>query len=360
LDDPISTVLHDPIRLGIVGGGLVTQVAHLPALRALDSCFRIEALAEPSAPVRDGLAARYGIPRTHARHEALLDAGGLDALLVCSPNGTHAQVVLDALDAGVHVLVEKPLCLTERAARAIAARAAATGAVVQVGYMKRFDPAYEALLDHLPAPGDLRLITTTTVDPEIGSRLRPRGFIAPADGTVPAETAAQVAEAVGSDDPRHVAPFSGAFLGALIHDVNLVLGLLDAMGIAAGEVTDAIGGADGSLAYGAIDLGDGARWTAAWMLLPDAGPFREDVRVFAADGVRALGFPAPYHAGAATVLRIDGDPARTWRAVADSYARELEHFHACIADGAACRTPAEQSVRDIALLTRLYRAAVAA
>jgi hypothetical protein len=230
--------------------------------------------------------------------------------------------------------------------------------------MKRFDPAYEALLERLPPADGLRLVTTATVDPAIGIGLRPPGFVAPVNGrgagALAAATAAQVAAAVGSDDPRHVAPFSDAFLGALSHDVNLVLGLLDAMGIAPGPVTDALAGADGTLAYGALDVGGRARWTAAWMLLPEAGPFREDVRLFAADGVRSLSFPAPYHAGAATVLRVEGAPTRTWRAAADSYTRELAHFHACITDGATCRTPAEQAIRDIALLTELYRAAVGA
>ena len=78
------------------------------------------------------------------------------------------------------------------------------------------------------------------------------------------------------------------------------------------------------------------------MLLPEAGPFREDVRLFAADGVRSLSFPAPYAAGA------------------DSYARELQHFHGCVTRGTPCRTPPEQAARDIALLTELYRAAMAA
>ena len=54
--------------------------------------------------------------------------------------------MLDALDAGLHVLVEKPLCLAPADADAIAARAQQRGRVVQVGYMKRFDPAYERLL----------------------------------------------------------------------------------------------------------------------------------------------------------------------------------------------------------------------
>jgi predicted dehydrogenase len=331
------------IRLGIVGGGLITQVAHLPALRTLGALFRVEALAEPSIAVRDALAARYAIPRVTADHAALLEQGGLDAVLVCSPNGTHAQVVLDALDAGLHVLVEKPLCIAARDAAAIVERGRRAGRVVQVGYMKRFDPAYQELLEHLPLADDLRLVTTTTVDPVIGRSLRPDDFVAPGplDGHGHTRTAVQVAEALGSDDPRHVRPFSDAFLGALSHDVNLVLGLLDAMGAEVGAVTDALSGYDGGLAYGALDVGAAARWTSAWMLLPEAGPFREDVRVFAADGVRSLALPAPYR-----------PPAL------DSYARELEHFHACVTRGTPCRTPAEQGARDVALLTELYRAAV--
>jgi predicted dehydrogenase len=354
------------VRLGVVGGGLITQVAHLPALRALDDRFQLAALADPSARVRDVLAARYAIPEVFASHGAMLERARLDAVLVCSPSGTHAEVALDALDAGLHVLVEKPLCLTQPDAAAIAERARRTGRVVQVGYMKRFDPAYEALLDHLPAAADLRLVTTTTVDPAIGERLRPSGFVAPGDVAAAAGrearevTARQVAAALGSDDPRHVKPFSEAFLGALIHDVNLVLGLLDAIGAGAQRVTDAIGGYDGSLAYGAVELSGGARWTAAWMLLPGGGAFREDVRLFAADGVRSLAFPAPYHGSAPTELRVDGESSRSWLPAADNYVRELEHFHACVTEGVPCRTPAEQGARDVALLTELYQMAMAA
>jgi predicted dehydrogenase len=353
------------VRIGVVGGGLVSQVAHLPVLRALDERYHIAALADPSARVRGALAARYGIPEVFAAHEEMLERARLDAVLVCSPSGTHAEVVLDALDAGLHVLAEKPLCLTQQDAAAIVERARQTGRVVQVGYMKRFDPAYERLLEHLPAADDLRLVTTTTVDPAIGERLRPSGFVAP-DDVAPdvtrasqLTTARQVAFAVGSDDPRHVRPFADAFAGALVHDVNLVLGLLDAIGADARRVTDAIGGHGGSLAYGAVELSGGARWTAAWMLLPGGGAFREDVRVFAADGVRSLAFPAPYHGSAPTELRLDGEISRSWLPAADNYARELEHFHACVTDGRPCRAPAEQGARDLALLTELYRAAIA-
>jgi len=135
------------VRVGVVGGGLVAQAAHLPYLSALRDRFTLAALAEPSRTVREALGARYGIAGLHADYRAMLDAGGLDAVVVCSPAGTHAEIVLGALDAGVHVFVEKPMCITLADADAIVAERDRAGKVVQVGTMKRYDPAVEAMLE---------------------------------------------------------------------------------------------------------------------------------------------------------------------------------------------------------------------
>src|SRR5207244_3629049 len=154
-------------RVAVVGGGLVAQAEHLPYLSQFRDRFELAALVEPSEPVRDALAGRYGIPRTFGDYRGALDAGGLDAVVVCSPAGTHAEVVLAALDAGLHVFVEKPMCITLADADAIVAARDRAGRVVQVGYMKRFDPAYELLLDELPAvAGGLRYISVVVNDPE--------------------------------------------------------------------------------------------------------------------------------------------------------------------------------------------------
>lgn len=324
----------EEVRLGVVGCGLISQLIHLPALGGLTDRFRVVAVADPSERARTAAGAT-----AYAHHEDMLERESLDAVLVASPNGTHARVTLDALAAGLHVLVEKPLCITAADADRIVKSA---GRVVQVGYMKRFDPAYEALVP----PAEPLHVTTATVDPGIGDTYRPAGAadVVPAE----AETREQVAQALGDDDPRHVRPFSDAFLGALVHDVNLVLGLLDEPV----AITDAAAAPDGSLAYGAFAF-TGARWTAAWMLLPGADAFREELRLFAADGVRTLTFAAPY---GARPTRLD---RRRFAPASDSYTRQLVHFHDCITDGVPCRTPAAQGARDVALLTELYRAAIA-
>lgn len=358
-------VTGEVVRLGVVGGGLIAQIAHLPALSGLSRQFEIVALADPSEQVRSTLASRYAVADTFATHEEMLRRADLDAILVASPNGTHARVTLDALDASLHVLVEKPLCLTADDAAAIVAEAERRRLVVQVGYMKRFDSAYEALCEQLPRPGDLKLVTTATVDPGIGATYRPPDFVPAADVDRSAghelrrSTAEQVARALDSEDPRHVRPFSDAFLGALVHDVNLVLGVLDQLALEAGDVMDAASAPDGSLAYGACEIGGTARWTGAWMLLRGAMVFREELVLFAGDGVRRLAFSAPYDASSPSQLEVATVPHR-FDPAARSYASQLRHFHDCVTSGMPCRTPAEQGARDVALLTDLYRAAMAA
>ena len=84
--------------------------------------------------------------------------------------------MLDALAAGLHVFCEKPLCFTEAEAAAIAAARDRAGRVVQVGYMKRFDPNYEAALEYLPEGGKgLRYISVEVSPTPTRGRSSPTG-----------------------------------------------------------------------------------------------------------------------------------------------------------------------------------------
>ena len=162
------------VRVGVVGAGLVAQAMHIQYLAAMRDRFALVALAEPSRTVREAIGARYGIAGLHGDYRSLLDAGGVDAVVVCSPAGTHAEVVLAALDADLHVFVEKPMCITLADADAIVAARDRAGRVVQVGTMKRFDPAYERLLEELPQSAEsLRYVSVVVNDPEFGPFFAP-------------------------------------------------------------------------------------------------------------------------------------------------------------------------------------------
>jgi predicted dehydrogenase len=357
------------VRVGVVGGGLVAQAEHLPYLSALRDRFTLAGLAEPSRIVREALGARYGIAGLHADHRALLDAGGLDAVVVCSPAGTHAEVVLDALAAGLHVFVEKPMCITVADADAIVAARDRAAKVVQVGTMKRFDPAVEAMLDALPSSADdLRYVSVVVNDPEF------EPFFAPGDivrgGDVPSELieatrrseAEQVERAVGVGDEDTVRAFSESFLGSLLHDLNVVHAALERLGEPLpAEVVGGDWWNGGRAVHGSMRLSNGARVDGTWIQLLDTFEYRETIQLMFAEEVHSLDFPSPWlkqHPTRYRCSRRNGrvDDVREVNAYDESFARELRHFHACIVDGTPCRTPPEGARLDIDVLTKMFRA----
>ena len=358
------------LRVGVVGGGLVAQAMHLQHLAASRERFRVVALAEPSAKVREALCARYGIPGAHADHRSLLDGGGLDAVVVASPAATHAQVVLDALDAGLHVFCEKPLCITIADADAILAARDRAGKVVQVGYMKRFDPAYERMLDELPETADdLRYVRVVVNDPEFGPFFGP-GEIVRADD-VPREVIEatrrseqeQVETAVGSGAPDVVFAFSDGYLGSLVHHVNIVNGFLEKMGEPLpARVVDGAWWAGGRGIAGYCELSNGSRWDSAWIQLLDTREYRESIQLFFDTSVRSLTFPSPWLKMSPTVYERQEPDAyansvKRYRSFEEAFRRELVHFHDCCVNGTPVLTPAEQARIDTELLTQMFLAA---
>jgi len=358
------------VRVGVVGGGLVAQAEHLPYLSSLRDRFSIAALAEPSRTVREALAARYGIEGVHAEYGSMLDAGGLDAVVVCSPHGTHAQVVVAALDAGLHVFVEKPMCITLADADAIVRARDRAGKVVQVGTMKRYDPAVEAMLDALPgSAADLRYVSVVVNDPEFEPYFEPgeivRGDDVPREliDRTRREESEQVEQAVGSGGEDVVRAFSESFLGSLLHDLNVVHGMLERLGeplparVVAGDWWN-----EGRAVYGAMRLQNGARVDGAWIQVLETFEYRETIQFMFAEEVHSLEFPSPWLKQHPTVYRRsrrDGrtDDVHAVMAYDESFRRELLHFHDCIAGGTPCRTPPEGARLDIEVLTQMFLAA---
>jgi predicted dehydrogenase len=358
------------VRVGVVGAGLIAQAEHLPHLSSMRDRFSLVALADPSRTVREALGARYGISGLHADYRAMLDAGGLDAAVVCTPHGTHAEIVLAALDAGLHVFVEKPMCITLADADAIIAARDSAGKMVQVGTMKRFDPAVEAMLDALPgSAADLRYVSVAVNDPEFEPYFQPGEILRGAD--IPAalidatrrQEAEQVERAVGSGEPDVVRALSESFLGSLLHDLNVVHGALEQLGeplpanVIAGDWWN-----DGRAVYGALRLENGARVDAAWIQLLGTFEYRETIQLMFADEVHVLEFPSPWLKQHPTIYRRSTRKGRSAdiklvKAYDEAFSRELRHFHDGIVDGIPCRTPPEGARLDIDVLTQMFLAA---
>ncbi|HEX3331702.1 MAG TPA: Gfo/Idh/MocA family oxidoreductase, partial [Gaiellales bacterium] len=168
------------LRVGVVGAGMIAQVEHIPNLLYLSEKFELVGVADPSAHARSEITSRYGVPGFATAGDLLLQS--LDALVVAVPDPLHAATVLAGLAAGLHVFCEKPLCYTDSDAAEIAAARDRTGTVVQVGYMKRFDPHYQAALEYLPDGGEgLRYLSVEVSDPDSWPFVAHRPLVRPDD-----------------------------------------------------------------------------------------------------------------------------------------------------------------------------------
>lgn len=142
--------MTEPIRYGVIGTGMmgfehIRNVALLPDAR-------VTAIADPHGPSQE-------LGRKAAGHELLvfedyrdlLGCGEVDAVVVSTPNFTHAAVLDDVFETDLHVLVEKPLCTTLEDCRHVETRAASHAGVVWVGMEYRYMPPVGAMLEEVRA-----------------------------------------------------------------------------------------------------------------------------------------------------------------------------------------------------------------
>jgi myo-inositol 2-dehydrogenase/D-chiro-inositol 1-dehydrogenase len=140
------------IRVGIIGVGNI-GTAHAENLAGAVSGACVGVVFDADTERATAVADRVGA-RTVASAQAVFEADDVDAVVVASPDGFHAQQVLAGLPRGKPILCEKPLAVAEADTRAIVdAEAAAGRRLIQVGFMRRFDPGYGALKAELGDEG---------------------------------------------------------------------------------------------------------------------------------------------------------------------------------------------------------------
>lgn len=141
------------IRVGIIGTGSIADYAHMPGYQATKG---VEVVA--ACDVVPGKAAefakKWGILTAYDSHREMLEKEELDAVSVCTPNFAHKETSIDALDAGLHVLCEKPIALNAAEGREMAAAARRAGKVLQIGLHWRFTSEAQVLKRYVEA-GDL-------------------------------------------------------------------------------------------------------------------------------------------------------------------------------------------------------------
>jgi len=150
----------DAMRLALVGGGVVARW-HAEAIQRLRATARLVVLVGRRGGSGQALAESLGVDFARSL-EDVVARSDIDAVVICTPSGSHADTAVTALEAGKHVLVEKPLDVTFRAGMRVVEVARRSGLTASVVSQHRFDPASRAVQDALRS-GRLGRVTSCLV-----------------------------------------------------------------------------------------------------------------------------------------------------------------------------------------------------
>jgi D-xylose 1-dehydrogenase (NADP+, D-xylono-1,5-lactone-forming) len=137
------------LRWGVLGTARIVRKT-IPALQETKN-GEVVGIASRSPEKAKEYAAKHGIAQAFGSYEALLASPDIDAVYITLPNALHLEWILKALDAGKHVLCEKPLAMSAAECAEIATKADETGLKVLEGFMYRFHPRFEKLQELLDA-----------------------------------------------------------------------------------------------------------------------------------------------------------------------------------------------------------------
>lgn len=146
-----------PLNIAVIGCGRIAD-SHLDAIAAQPGIARLVAVADPDPARAAAAAARFSAPHCHTDLTGVLALGNVEAVILCTPNALHTPQTLQALGAGKHVLVEKPMAENAAAAETMQQAAVAAGRVLAIGHTFRHGAAVRYLQDHGAEFGRLRAI----------------------------------------------------------------------------------------------------------------------------------------------------------------------------------------------------------
>jgi predicted dehydrogenase len=350
------------LRVGVIGLGEVAPVIHLPIIESLPDRYELAAICDISAGLLKRLGDRYRVERRYTDAHEMIANGGLDCVFVLNSDEYHAECTVAALDAGIDVLVEKPMCLSPREAREIIAARDRSGKTVMVAYMRRFAPAFTEAVERLPELGEIRYVRVHDIIGE--NRLivdqtsyvdRPDDIPQDAVDAKWARRSELVREALG-DVPQELEWTYGLLCGLGSHDLSAMRELLGPPK----EVSAARMWRQGGYVVALLDYGD---FVVTYETGVDA-QLRYDtyIEVYGERGTMKVQYDTPYVRHFPTTLHVEvtrGDSYErsvTRPHLKDPYTYEIEYFHDIVTNGGTPKTTPEDYVLDMELFVEIIRA----
>jgi predicted dehydrogenase len=350
------------VRLGVIGVGAISQAVHLPAARRLAADVELVVVHDLSSARTAEVARGYGV-RSAASAQEVLDADDVDAVLIATP-GSHADAVRAALEAGKHVLAEKPLALTIADARDLAVLADRQHRVLQVGYMKMFDLAVTAAAARRSRIGDVGLVRVTVLHPADAPqvahiRVRPHHDADPGTVARALEVEVEATRRALGDVPDEIGQLYRQLLnGSLIHELSVLraLGIELPASFSHVELWPWPSPDEPPSLLAVAPLAAGGRLVLSWNWLPDHPEYAEEVALFGREGCLRLQMAPPYLLEARSTLEVElhdgelSERAASRSGYESAFVAQLERFIAAVRDGAPVTSTAAGTAEDLRCL----------
>lgn len=345
------------LRLGVIGAGTITQSVHIESARRAG--FELTRICDLSPSRAAEVARRTGASGTTDPAEVYC-ANDVDAVLIATP-GSHSEIAVLSLEAGKHVLIEKPVALSKRGIQAVVDASKRTGLIAQVGYMKMYDQILPAAREAIADLDGVRLVRVTVQHPADEPQVNHlRMGEPPEDADVDVIAQADAAEQIEVENelpwatPAIRRYYRGVLNGSVIHEFALLRGL----GLPLPKTWDAQVFPDLEAREPACLMATAApssdvRYVLSWNWLPDLPRYHEEVTILASNGSLTLNMARPYlleeasrltvvnsQAGGLCESTIEG-PAET------GFLRQLDSFAACITNGDPPLASAEDALQDL-------------
>ena len=319
--------MNGSLRVAVVGAGRAGMV-HARNFASGVSGARLAALADPDETALAVGAAETGCEQAYADTLAAVTADDVDAVVIASPTFTHAEVAVAALNAGKHVLCEKPLASTLDEAAAIVRAAAESAGAFVMAFMRRFDTTWTAVAERVAAGeiGEPLLVRSTGRGPGL-----------PPEWALDPEISGGLIAEVNSHDLDSIRWFSGQEFES-VYAVGRAAKRLDLAERFPGFVDVVV--ATFQLSRGGLAQLDGA--------CPADYGYDARVEIYGTEGVAFAGDP---RRGSALLVRRGeavAEPVLGWRDLfADAYRAEAAHLVAVALGEAGARTTVEDGLRAL-------------
>lgn len=358
------------LQVGIVGGGDVAQIVHIPTLVFLSRLFKVKTVCDVSKKTAEHCAAKFGIAHATTNASDIFNDPAIDVVFVVTSDEFHAPYTIAALEAGKNVLVEKPMTLSLQTAQKIieAEKKAPNGARVFVGYMRRYAPSLAAFKREVASIGQIKYARVRDI-------IGPNAYFIGQSGADPQKYFDDISVEAGQDRKTRLAalleeawdtPFDKLSTNQM--DYCTLLANLGSHGLSL--MREVLGG----LPEEVLANTDNARWyttmfdyrnrsspnnryTAVYETGIDSVPrFDSEVAIFGEHKSVTICYETPFVKGLGITVEIDelnehGEKCHRslQTSYEDAYTAELKELYDCFANGKEIKTSATDAVEDLKL-----------